>query len=164
MDHHFDTSSVFEISKFDISKFACTCHRAQYRVVIHIACFVVKSILPFWLPEQIYLKRSVSHATYHWCRCQTGCPLTPTETWNRRNESLHVKTNNMACALLRMNILDLIVCLGMNSVYRKIPKFSDTRKLCCNLPKIQTRVQTLGYFVKKCKWNSKSEDPDQTAP
>ena len=25
MDDHFDTSSVFEISKFDISKFACTC-------------------------------------------------------------------------------------------------------------------------------------------
>ena len=25
MDDHFDTSGVFEISKFDISKFACTC-------------------------------------------------------------------------------------------------------------------------------------------
>ena len=24
MDDHFDTSGVFEISKFDISKFACT--------------------------------------------------------------------------------------------------------------------------------------------
>ena len=26
MDDHFDTSSVFEISKFDISKFACIWH------------------------------------------------------------------------------------------------------------------------------------------
>ena len=25
MDDHFDTSGVFEISKFDISKFACIC-------------------------------------------------------------------------------------------------------------------------------------------
>ena len=32
--------------------------------------------------------------------------------------------------------------------YRKVPKFSDTRKPCCNQPKIQ-RCQTLGYFTKK---------------
>ena len=42
--------------------------------------------------------------------------------------------------------------------YRKVPKFSDARKLCCNLAKIQT----LGYFVKKMQMNS--EGPDQTAP
>ena len=33
--------------------------------------------------------------------------------------------------------------------YLKVPKFSDTRKLCCYLPKIQKRGQSLGYFVKK---------------
>ena len=33
--------------------------------------------------------------------------------------------------------------------YRKIPKFSDARKICCNLQKIKRRGQTLGYFVKK---------------
>ena len=30
-----------------------------------------------------------------------------------------------------------------------IPKFSDARKLCCKLPKIIQRGQTLGYFIKK---------------
>ena len=29
------------------------------------------------------------------------------------------------------------------SVYRKVPKFSDTRKLSCNLPKIQIKRQNL---------------------
>ena len=27
--------------------------------------------------------------------------------------------------------------------YRKVPKFSDVRKLCCNLPKLQTKRQKL---------------------
>ena len=37
-----------------------------------------------------------------------------------------------------------------NLEFRKVPKFSDTRKLRCNLSKTQTlRSQTLGYFVKK---------------
>ena len=34
--------------------------------------------------------------------------------------------------------------------YRKVPKFSDARKLCCNLPKSQTKRPNL-----RCKWNSK---------
>ena len=29
--------------------------------------------------------------------------------------------------------------------YRKVPKFSDARKLCCKLPKIHTK----GYYTKK---------------
>ena len=35
--------------------------------------------------------------------------------------------------------------------YHKVPKFSDARNLCCNLPKIQTKKPnhtTIGYFVK----------------
>ena len=31
-------------------------------------------------------------------------------------------------------------------VYRKVPKFSDTRKLCCNLPKIQTKNPKLRVY------------------
>ena len=42
--------------------------------------------------------------------------------------------------------------------YRKVPKFSDTRTLCCNLPKIQTICQ------KDANEIANSEDPDQTAP
>ena len=31
-------------------------------------------------------------------------------------------------------------------MYRKVPKFSDTGKLCCNAPKIQTKRQNLKVF------------------
>ena len=34
-------------------------------------------------------------------------------------------------------------------MYRKVPQFSDARKLCCNLPKFQTKKPYLRYFVKK---------------
>ena len=36
-----------------------------------------------------------------------------------------------------------------NNYYRKVPKFSDTRKLCCNLHKIQTKRQNLRVFCQK---------------
>ena len=35
------------------------------------------------------------------------------------------------------------------SVYRKVPKFSDARKLCCYPPKIQTKRPNLRFCVKK---------------
>ena len=43
MDDHFDTSGVFEISKFDISKFACTIMILSflYRQA-HISCVMTK--------------------------------------------------------------------------------------------------------------------------
>ena len=49
--------------------------------------------------------------------------------------------------------------------YRKVPKFSDARKLCSNLPKIQTKGANLRVFREKdAKGIANSEDPDQTAP
>ena len=50
-------------------------------------------------------------------------------------------------------------------IYRKVPKFSDVKTLCCNLPKIQTKRPNL----RVCSQNdangiANSEDPDQTAP
>ena len=49
--------------------------------------------------------------------------------------------------------------------YRKVPKFSDTRNLCCNVPKIQTNRSNLRVFLQiDAKRIAKSEDPDQTAP
>ena len=49
--------------------------------------------------------------------------------------------------------------------YRKVPKFSDARKLCCNLPKIQTKSPNLRVFYQKdANGIANSEDPDQTAP
>ena len=49
--------------------------------------------------------------------------------------------------------------------YRKVPKFSDARKLCCNLPKIQTKRPNLRVFCQNdANGMANSEDPDQTAP
>ena len=49
--------------------------------------------------------------------------------------------------------------------YRKVPKFSDPRKLCCNLPKIQTKSPNLRLFSQEdANGIANSEDPDQTAP
>ena len=49
--------------------------------------------------------------------------------------------------------------------YRKVPKFSDTRKLCCNLSKTQTKRPNLKVFCQKhANGIANSEDPDQTAP
>ena len=48
---------------------------------------------------------------------------------------------------------------------RKVPKFSDARKLCCNLPKIQTKSPNLRVFSQEdADGIANSEDPDQTAP
>ena len=48
--------------------------------------------------------------------------------------------------------------------YRKVPKFSDVRKLCCNLPKIQTKRPKLKIFCQKdANGIANGEDPDQTA-
>ena len=50
-------------------------------------------------------------------------------------------------------------------VSRKVPKFSDARKLCCNLPKIQTKRPKLRVFYQNdANGFANSEDPDQTAP
>ena len=47
-----------------------------------------------------------------------------------------------------------------NRSYRKVPKFSDTSKLCCNLPKIQTKRQNLSVFGQRdANGIANSEDP-----
>ena len=49
--------------------------------------------------------------------------------------------------------------------YSKDPKFSDTIKLCCNQPKIQTKRPNLEVFCQKdANVIANSGDPDQTAP
>ena len=49
--------------------------------------------------------------------------------------------------------------------YSKTPKFSDIRKLRCNLPKIQEKRPNLRVFGQKdANGIANSEDPDQTAP
>ena len=49
--------------------------------------------------------------------------------------------------------------------YRKVPKFSDARKLFCNLSKIQTKRPNLRVFCQKdANGIANSEDPVKTAP
>ena len=49
--------------------------------------------------------------------------------------------------------------------YRKVPKFSDTRKLCCNLPNNQEKRPNLWVFRQKhANEIANSKDPDQTVP
>ena len=50
-------------------------------------------------------------------------------------------------------------------MYRKVPKFLNTRKLCCKLPKIQEKRPILRVFHQKdANGIANSEDPDQIAP
>ena len=50
------------------------------------------------------------------------------------------------------------------SGYRIVPKFSDLRKLCCYLTKIQTKSPILRVFSQEdANGIANSEDPDQTA-
>ena len=62
-----------------------------------------------------------------------------------------------------MTLIRLSVLRKTN--YRKVPKFSDARILCCNLPKIQTKWPNLKVFCQKdANGKANSEDPDQSAP
>ena len=55
------------------------------------------------------------------------------------------------------------ICNHKCCFYRKVPKFSDARKLCCNLPKIQTKRPNFRVFRQKdAKGIANSGDPDQT--
>ena len=47
--------------------------------------------------------------------------------------------------------------------YRKVSKFWDARKLCCYLPKIQTKTPNHRVFhLKDANGIANSEDPDKT--
>ena len=53
----------------------------------------------------------------------------------------------------------------MKARYRKAPKFSDTRKLCCKLPKIQEKRPSFRVFRQKdANGIANNEDRVQTAP
>ena len=50
-------------------------------------------------------------------------------------------------------------------IYRKVSKFSDAGKLCCNLPKIQSKWPNNKVFCQNdANGIANSEDPDKTAP
>ena len=52
-----------------------------------------------------------------------------------------------------------------DAAYCKVPKFSDTKKLCCNLPNIQREMPNLRIFCQNdANGIANNEDPDQIAP
>ena len=81
--------------------------------------------------------------------------------------ALHPQVQSMALGMWQRNISSwrLVVFSWFSLTYRKVPKFSDARKLRCNLPKIQTNRPNLSVFRQKdTDGIANSEDPDQTAP
>ena len=55
--------------------------------------------------------------------------------------------------------------LTLHFIYRKVPKFSAARKLCCNLPYFQTKSPNCRVFSQEnANGIANSEDPDQTPP
>ena len=63
------------------------------------------------------------------------------------------------------NLHNKVQLFGSNVMYRKVPKFSDAKILCCNLPKIQIKRPDLSVFCQNyANGIANSEDPDQTAP
>ena len=66
--------------------------------------------------------------------------------------------------MIHCEVLELRKQLKLET-YLKIRKFLDTRKLCCNLSKIQTKRPKLRVFGQKdANGIANSGDPDQTAP
>ena len=76
--------------------------------------------------------------------------------------------NEDSCSIkahLREDICKCKYCELQFVPYSKVPKFSDTRNLCCDLPKIQTKKPNLRVFCQKdANGIANSVDPDQTAP
>ena len=55
--------------------------------------------------------------------------------------------------------------MGQENLRSKVPKFSEARKLCCNVPKMQTKRPNHRVFHQKdANGIANSEDPDKTAP
>ena len=66
--------------------------------------------------------------------------------------------------MINLHIVCNLPC-GPQTDKCKVPKFTDIRKLCCNLPKIKTKSPDLRVFHQTdANGIAKSEDPDQTAP
>ena len=68
-------------------------------------------------------------------------------------------------ATLVVLCITTLISAAVDTNYRKVRKFLDARKLCCNLRKIHTKRPNLRVFRQKdANGIANSEDPDQTAP
>ena len=98
----------------------------------------------------------------------------------RQEDGLQKKTNQVRNPEDRFSHNDAHISLGLkmqwycrlpmkvcwtNFYYPKVPKFSDARKLCCNVPKTSTKRPNLRVFRQKdANGKVNNEDPDQSAP
>ena len=61
---------------------------------------------------------------------------------------------------MQAKVLQQLSQKHLRTSYRKVPKFSDARKLCCNLTKIQEKKPNLLVFCQKdANGIANSEDP-----
>ena len=93
-----------------------------------------------------------------------------------KNDKVSDEKNNNLPTLFKMRLkLETRLCLKAEIIFKgeaetawlycKVPKFSDARKLCCNLSKIQEKRPNLRVFRQKdANGIANSEDPNQTAP
>ena len=76
-----------------------------------------------------------------------------------------IKNKRVLSALIKMPPGSGPSLKSTHNMYRKVPKFSDTRKNCCNSPQIQLKRPNLKVFCQKhANGIANSEDPDQTGP
>ena len=79
-------------------------------------------------------------------------------------DTLHISEPVYQLTHVKNDFIETVSSTSYSS-YRKTPKFSVTQNVCCNLPKIQTKRQSLLIFrLKDANGIANGEDPDQTAP
>ena len=96
-------------------------------------------------------------------KCQTASAVTVTAVKGKHNflpdTSNFIRVIEILLTALHGQRVAIQIC-SVNSFnsYHTVPKFWDSRNLCCNLPKIQTKDVKPEGILSKCKkqkWNSK---------
>ena len=125
-----------------MSNFAQKCCIKEWDTCIqnfHWAGYIFYSLLKI-----MYFSDSSEHLKYEIPDCETNDILPPDENF--------IKV--IPIPMLFWHLLKYTVFCTKRSFkstfkpqfYRKVPKFSDTKKLCCKLPKIQTQRSNLRVF------------------
>ena len=91
---------------------------------------------------------------------------------NEKKKTVLESISNLLEFLIAVKACLLSLCVYLQTAltqpavaYHKVRKFWDTRKLCCNVPKIITKGRDLRVFRQKdANGIANSADPDQPAP
>ena len=101
----------------------------------------------------IYITQPTINCQWHWlaqspCNnilCPTGIVASIAEPGHTDNEAALTGDDEVYVPFI-INLLTILLPKHLKIENRKVPKFSDTRKLCCNLSKIQTKRLNLRVF------------------